>query len=108
MKRDPNFGPVIMFGLGGIFVEVLKDVSMRLAPVETDEATQMINEIKSSPILNGARGQKAVDIKALAKILVALSRIAVHEKSVLEIDLNPVIAAENGINIVDTRVIVEK
>lgn len=108
MKRDPNFGPVIMFGLGGIFVEVLKDVSMRLAPIETDEAAQMINEIKCSPILKGARGHKAVDVKALAKILVALSRIALKEKSVLEIDLNPVIAAENGINIVDTRIIVKK
>lgn len=108
MKRDPNFGPVIMFGLGGIFVEVLKDVSMRLAPVEMSEAVQMISEIKSSPILKGARGQKAVDINALAKILVALSRIALKEKSVLEIDLNPVIVNESGINIVDTRVIVKK
>jgi acetate---CoA ligase (ADP-forming) len=108
MKRDPNFGPVIMFGLGGIFVEVLKDISIRLAPVDMDEAVQMISEIKSAPVLMGARGQKALDIKALAKILVALSHIALKEKSVLEIDLNPVIATESGVDVVDTRIIVKK
>lgn len=108
MKRDPIFGPVIMFGLGGIFVEVLKDVSMRLAPIEMKEALQMIGEIKSAPILQGARGQKPVDVNALAKILVALSRISAKEKSILEIDFNPVIVTENKICIVDTRIIVKK
>ena len=106
MKRDPNFGPVIIFGLGGIFVEILKDVSMRLAPVDENEALLMINEIKSAAVLKGARGGQPVDVAALAKIIVAVSKLAIKEKSIAEIDLNPVMATAEGVEIVDARIMV--
>jgi acetyltransferase len=106
MKRDPNFGPVIIFGLGGIFVEILKDVSMRLAPVDEKEALAMINEIKSSAVLKGARGGQPVDMTSLAKIIVAVAKLAVKEKSIAEIDLNPVMATAEGVEIVDARIVV--
>ncbi len=73
MIRDPQFGPAIMFGLGGIFVEILKDVSFRVAPISKEEALEMIKEIKAYPILAGARGEKPVDIEALADIIVKVA-----------------------------------
>lgn len=91
MKRDKQFGPVIMFGLGGIFVEILKDVSFRVCPINKKEAIEMIKEIKSYPILAGARGQKPVNISALADTLVAVSKLALEQEEIKEIDLNPVI-----------------
>lgn len=104
MKRDPNFGPVIIFGLGGIFVEILKDVSMRLAPVSEKEALAMISEIKSAAVLKGARGGKPADAAALAKIISAVSKLAVKEKNIAEIDLNPVMVSPKGADIVDIRI----
>ena len=107
MKRDPQFGAVLMFGLGGIFVEVLKDVSFRIAPVDKKEAEGMINEIKASKVLKGIRGEKAVKISALVEILIKVSGLAVHEKKIVEIDLNPVIVNEKSAWIVDARMMVE-
>src|SRR3546814_10716938 len=80
VKRDPVFGPVVMFGLGGIFAEVMKDVTFRLAPFDTAEATAMIQEIKGYPLLAGTRGHKPADVKALAKTLSALSRFAAADR----------------------------
>ncbi|BAA30853.1 212aa long hypothetical protein [Pyrococcus horikoshii OT3] len=78
MIRDPQFGPAVMFGLGGIFVEILKDVSFRVAPISKDDALEMIKEIKAYPILAGARGEKPVNIEALADIIVKVGELALE------------------------------
>jgi len=106
MIRDPQFGPVIMFGLGGIFVEVLKDVSFRVAPLAEEDIDEMIKEIKGYKILTGIRGEKAKDINAIKSILAKLSEIAINHAEIEEIDLNPVIVHEKGVSIVDSRIII--
>ena len=105
MIRDRQFGPVIMFGLGGIFVEVLKDVSFRVAPLSEEDIDEMIKEIKGYKVLTGIRGEKPKDINAIKKILAILSEIAINHAEIEEIDLNPVIVHEKGISIVDSRII---
>jgi acyl-CoA synthetase (NDP forming) len=105
MIRDPQFGPVIMFGLGGIFVEVLKDVSFRVAPLAEEDIDQMIMDIKGYKVLSGIRGEAPKDIKAIKGILSKISEIAIDHPEINEIDLNPVIVHEKGISIVDSRVI---
>ncbi|MCG2776803.1 MAG: acetate--CoA ligase family protein [Desulfobacterales bacterium] len=105
MIRDPQFGPVIMFGLGGIFVEVLKDVSFRVAPLAEEDIDQMIMDIKGYKVLTGIRGEAPKDIKAIKGILSKVSEIAIDNPEINEIDLNPVIVHEKGISIVDSRVI---
>jgi acetyltransferase len=107
MIRDPQFGPVIMFGLGGIFVEVLKDVSFRIAPLANEDIDEMIKEIKGYPVLTGIRGAKPGDIDAIREILTRLSDIATDNPEIKEIDLNPVIVHEKGASIVDSRMILE-
>ncbi len=103
MKKDPQFGPVIMFGLGGIFVEVIKDISFRVCPVSKKDALEMIKEIKSYKVLTGLRGKQAVNINALADIIVKLSRLSLKEKAE-EIDLNPVMVSSRGALVVDVRI----
>ena len=94
---DPVFGPVVMFGLGGIFVEVLKDVSFRLAPFDRDEALAMIREIKGFPLLQGARGAPPCDVDALADALATLSRFAhAHAGDFRSIEINPLLALPEG------------
>lgn len=105
MVRDPQFGPVIMFGLGGIFVEILKDVSFRVAPLDNRDVDEMIREIKGFPLLAGARGRKPRDLDAVKDILLAFSRIAIDYPEISEIDLNPVIVHEDGVSIVDSRIL---
>jgi acetate---CoA ligase (ADP-forming) len=95
--RDATFGPVVMFGLGGIFVEVLKDVTFRVAPFDVQEAHRMIREIRGYAVLEGVRGAKAADVDALAKMLSDLSRFAAANADVIDsIDLNPVLAMPEG------------
>jgi len=106
MKRDPFFGPVIVFGLGGIFVEILKDVSMRIAPLTKKDASEMLTEIKGIEILKGARGEKSVNFKALQKIILSLSRLSLKHREIKEIDLNPVMVDEKEARVVDARIIV--
>lgn len=106
--RDGVFGAAVMFGLGGIFVEVLKDVSFRISPVTIEDALEMINEIKSVTILNGYRGQPPVDKNAIADIIVKTSRLLVENTEIASIDLNPVIAYPKGAIAVDVRVILSK
>ncbi|MCX8146945.1 MAG: acetate--CoA ligase family protein [Candidatus Woesearchaeota archaeon] len=106
MKRDAQFGPVLMFGLGGIFVEILKDVSFRIAPVNKDGALEMIKETKASKILFGARGKKPTNIYAIADIITKLSKLS-EDKKIKEIDLNPIIVNEKKATIVDARIIVD-
>jgi acetate---CoA ligase (ADP-forming) len=107
MIQDPQFGPVIMFGLGGIFVEVLKDVAFRVAPLSEEDIEEMITEIKGYRMLTGIRGEKPKDIEAIKIILSKLSEIAVDNPEIKEIDLNPVIVHTEGASIVDSRVILD-
>lgn len=105
--KDPQFGQTLMFGLGGTFVEVLKDVSFRIAPITEEEAKEMISEIKAYPILNGYRGQPPVDISILEKILLKTSRLIMNHQEIKELDLNPVMVYENGAKTVDARILIE-
>ena len=105
MKRDLAFGPVLMFGLGGIFVEILNDVAFRVAPITKREALKMIREIKSFKILKGFRGEKPVNIEKIAEIIVKVSKLSLKEEKIQEIDLNPIIANEKGAQVVDARVL---
>ena len=105
--KDAQFGPTIMFGLGGIFVEVLKDVTFRIAPVTEEEAKDMISEIKAYPILKGYRGNPPADIDTIAKILVKTSKLVTDHQEIQELDLNPIIVYESGAKTVDARIILE-
>ncbi len=107
MSKDPQFGPVLMFGLGGILVEVLKDVSFRIVPVSERDARDMIREIKGYPILEGYRGQKPVSIAALEKLVVRVSQFAENNPHIAELDLNPVFAYPDKAIAVDARVVLE-
>jgi len=102
---DPTFGPTIMFGLGGIFVEVLKDVSFRVVPIDVVDAMEMMDEIKAKKILDGVRGMPPSDRKALADILVKTSRMLEECPEVKELDMNPILAYPDSAKIVDGRVI---
>ncbi len=103
--HDPIFGKVVMFGLGGIYVEILKDVSFRLAPIEKDEALSMINEIKGKKLLEGVRGQPPADKEKLAELIAKISHLLVEIPEIHELDLNPVMATPDGPIIVDSRII---
>jgi len=105
--KDAQFGPTLMFGLGGIFVEVLKDVTFRIAPITEEEAKEMISEIKAYPILKGYRGNPPADIDSIAKILVNTSKLVVDHQEIKELDLNPIIVYESGAKTVDARIILE-
>lgn len=95
-KKDPEFGPVILFGLGGVFVEVLKDVALRVAPVDEGEAERMIEEIKGARLLKGFRGSPPVDKEALIKCLVNVSRLLIDHPEIKNLDINPLIVYEKG------------
>ena len=105
MMKDPHFGPVIMFGLGGIFVEVLKDISFRILPIEEIDAREMISEIKGYEILKGARGNPPRDIQAIEEVLMKVSKLTTENPEINEIDLNPIFVFENGLQVVDARMI---
>ncbi|HEX2869194.1 MAG TPA: acetate--CoA ligase family protein [Ignavibacteriales bacterium] len=108
LKRDPLFGPVIMFGLGGIYVEVFKDVSFRIAPVWKDSVSEMISEIKSYPVLKGIRGKCPRDIESIELCIERLSQLAMDCPEIKELDINPLIVEEKGKGsfIADARIIV--
>ena len=108
MTTDAQFGPVMMFGLGGIMVEVLKDVSFRLVPLAEKDADQMINEIKGRPVLEGVRGQPAADLKALRTTILKVSEFVQKHPEVRELDLNPVFAYPDGALAVDARIVVSE
>ena len=105
MSQDAQFGPVLMFGLGGILVEVLKDVSFRLVPITPRDARQMIQEIKGRPLLEGYRGQEPADVEALEKLLLRLSDFIEKHPEIAELDLNPIFAYKDGAVAVDARII---
>ncbi len=105
--KDAQFGPVIMFGLGGIFVEVLKDVSFRIVPIARRDAAEMIKEIKAYSLLKGYRGMEPADINALEDILMKVSDFVDKTPEIKEIDLNPVIAYKDSAVAVDARIVLE-
>jgi acetyltransferase len=107
MHRDPQFGPMLMFGLGGIFVEVMKDVSFYLAPITEEEALQMLVGTRSYTLLKGTRGQSAVDVHAIAQALQKMSQLATEFPGIHEIDINPFIVGEVGTppTVADARMI---
>jgi acyl-CoA synthetase (NDP forming) len=107
VTKDPQFGPVMMFGLGGVLVEVLKDVAFRVVPIEDRDARQMIEEIKGYPLLQGYRGQDPVDLAKLRALLLKVSAFVEAHPEVAELDLNPVFAYPDGAIAVDARIVTE-
>jgi len=105
--RDPQFGPCVMFGLGGIFTEILKDVSFRLAPLEKRDALEMMDEIKARKILDAVRGMDAVDRDILSEILINVGKIGVENDTIKEIDINPVIISGSRPVAVDALVVLQ-
>jgi acyl-CoA synthetase (NDP forming) len=105
--KDPQFGPALMFGLGGIFVEVLKDVTFRIAPITEDEAREMISEVRAYPLLKGYRNTPPADVEAIVKILLNTSRLIMEHQEIKELDLNPIMVYEKGAKTVDARIILE-
>lgn len=103
VTRDPQFGPVLMFGLGGIFVEVLKDVSFRLIPIDPQDAKEMIEEVKGYPLIRGYRGKQG-DLKSLKDLLLKVSNFITHHPEIAELDLNPVITSPSGSVVADVRI----
>ncbi len=105
--KDPQFGPTIMFGLGGIFVEILKDVTFRIAPVTKEEAEEMIREIKGYPILKGYRGKPPCDENAVIDIILKVSKLVTDHTEINQLDLNPIFVYEKGAKVIDARIILE-
>ena len=108
VKHDPQFGPLVMFGLGGIYVEVLEDVAFCLAPVTNDEAHEMIEEIKAASLLHGARGEEPVDLDAIVEIIQRVSQLACDFPEIVELDLNPVVVHREGAMAIDARLSIRR
>ena len=108
VSKDPQFGPVVMFGLGGIFVELLKDVSFRVIPVEQKDAQEMIKEIKGFPLLQGYRGKEPADISSLVNIILKISNFIEENPQIKELELNPIFAYRHRAVAADARIILEK
>jgi len=106
MSRDEQFGPVITFGLGGIWIEALQDVSFGIAPLSSNEAEEMISSIRGHALLEGKRGKKPADREAIRDLLIRLSQMALQEETIQEMDLNPFFPLEKGVFIADARIIV--
>jgi acyl-CoA synthetase (NDP forming) len=105
MMKDPCFGPTILFGLGGIFVEILKDISFRILPLEERDAEEMISEIKGYQILKGIRGETPKDVKSIRDVLMKISQLVMENPEIKEIDLNPIFVFEKALQVVDARII---
>ena len=107
VNRDPGFGPLVLFGLGGIFVETLEDVTVRIAPVSRREADAMLDEIDAAPLLRGARGREPVDEAAVSEIIERLSRLVVDFPAIVELDVNPLVATPEGATAVDLQLTID-
>ena len=107
IKKDPVFNHVLLFGIGGIYTEILKDISIRSCPITLKDAESMINDLKSKDIIYGARGKKS-NINLLKKLLVKTSKIPLKYKNILELDINPLILNEKTAHVVDARIVLEK
>jgi acetate---CoA ligase (ADP-forming) subunit beta len=108
MTTDAQFGPALMFGIGGILVELLEDVSFRIAPIEEYDAKEMIHDIKGFPILDGYRGKPKADLNAIVDTLMKISDLVTKHEEISEMDLNPVFIYEKGLTCVDARIIIKK
>ncbi|QLH78615.1 acetate--CoA ligase family protein [Halosimplex rubrum] len=108
MNRDPQFGPLVLFGLGGIFVEVLEDTTLRLAPVSEQSAREMIDEIDAAPLLRGARGRDPVDEASVVETLQRLSQLVTDFPAIVELDINPLVATPDGAQAVDVRLTIDQ
>ncbi|MCJ7685266.1 MAG: acetate--CoA ligase family protein [Desulfobacteraceae bacterium] len=108
LTRDPQFGPCVMFGLGGIFTEILKDISFRVAPLEERDALEMMQEIKGHKILEAVRGMEAADLNIFSDILIKVGQIGLENEGVKEIDINPVIISGSQPVAVDALVVLDK
>ena len=108
MSRDPAFGPLLMFGLGGIYVEALKDVVFRVAPIMPLDAHDMVRSIRGVALLDGIRGAPPVDFAALTDVLLRVSQLAVDHPEIAELDVNPLLAFSDGVKAVDARVLVRR
>jgi acetate---CoA ligase (ADP-forming) subunit beta len=108
MTKDPQFGPVLMFGLGGVLVEVLKDVSFRIVPLEPRDAKEMVQEIKGLPLLQGYRGSEPADLAAVELLILKVSEFVQAHPEIDELDLNPVFAYRDGAIAVDARVVLSR
>ena len=107
MSKDPQFGPVLMFGLGGILVEILKDISFRIVPLTGRDANEMIREIKGYPVLEGYRGQEPANIAVLEQMLLKVSEFVESRPEIKELDINPIFAYSDSALAIDARVILE-
>ena len=107
MNRDPQFGPLLLFGLGGIFVEILEDTSVRVAPVSDREAGEMIDELDSAPLLRGARGRDPADEDAITESVQRLSQLVTDFPAILELDVNPLLATSDGATALDVRLTID-
>ncbi len=106
--KDPQFGQLVLFGLGGIFVEIMEDTSLRLAPVSEPEGREMVESIRAAPLLQGARGREPVDIDGLVEVIQRLSQLVTDFPAIAELDVNPVIAAPDGATAVDLRLTLDQ
>ncbi|MCT9096814.1 acetate--CoA ligase alpha subunit [Haloarchaeobius sp. HME9146] len=107
VNRDPQFGPLVLFGLGGIFVEVLEDTTLRVAPVSEPEAQDMIDDIQAAPLLRGARGRTPADVDSVVETIQRLSQLVTDFPQILELDINPLVAGPDGVQAVDIRLTVD-
>jgi acetyltransferase len=106
ITRDPVFGPAVMFGLGGILVEVLQDVSFRVAPLSRADAAEMIREVKGARLLSGGRGRAAADLKALSDVILKVSQLALDYADVIEeLDINPLVVYPKGVRVADALIV---
>jgi len=105
--KDPQFGQTLMFGLGGIFVELLKDVTFRVAPLTREDAHEMVTKVKAYPLLKGYRNTSPADIDAIINVLLNTSKLVMDYPEIKELDLNPLLVYEQGVKIVDARIILE-
>ncbi len=107
MNRDPQFGPLVLFGLGGVFVEVLEDTTVRIAPVSEPEASEMLDHIDSAPLLRGARGREPIDEAGIVETIQRLSQLVTDFPAIVELDINPLVATPDGVVAIDLRLTVD-
>jgi hypothetical protein len=107
MERDPQFGPVVLVGLGGVLAEAIDDTALRLAPVPPEAARAMLEELRAARLLRGFRGAPAVDVAAVVELVVAIGALARARPEIVELDLNPVIAGPGGAVVADALVVLD-
>lgn len=105
-KQDPQFGPIVLFGIGGVFVEILKDAAIRLAPIERKDAKEMISEIKGRKLLEGYRGGKPINFKAVEDAILAASKLIYENPEITEMDINPLFVNEKKAVVGDVRILI--